>query len=76
MSGEPIEPDSEQPVKRARPQQKTSTRLHVEMGGQDYQLVVSVAPAKEGYLYVRPLNGGPRRVAPAAALTLRGFVRR
>jgi ParB family chromosome partitioning protein len=59
-----------------RPQQKTSTRLHVEMDGQDYQLVVSVAPAKEGHLFVRPLNGGPRRVAPAAALTLRGFVSR
>ena len=76
IGAEPSEPDSEQPAKRARPQQKTSTRLHVEMDGQDYQLVVSVAPAKEGHLYVRPLNGGPRRVAAAAALTLRGFVSR
>jgi ParB family chromosome partitioning protein len=52
------------------------TRLHVEMDGQDYQLVVSVAPAREGHLYVRPLTGGPRRLAPAAALKLRGFVTR
>jgi ParB family chromosome partitioning protein len=55
---------------------RTNTRLHVEMDGQDYQLVVSVAPAKEGHLYVRPLTGGPRLLAPAAALKLRGFVTR
>jgi ParB family chromosome partitioning protein len=60
---------------KARPQPKTSTRLHVEMDGQDYQLVLSVAPAKAGHLYVRPLNGGPRLLASAAALKLRGFVR-
>ena len=58
----------------AKPQPKTTTRLHVEMDGQDYQLLVSVAPAKAGHLYVRPLNGGPRLLAPAAALKLRGFV--
>ena len=69
-------PQAEQPEKRSRLQRKTNTRLHVEMDGQDYQLVVSVAPAKEGHLYVRPLNGGPRRLAPAATLTLRGFVSR
>jgi len=69
-------PKTEQGEQRYRPQRKTNTRLHVEMDGQDYQLVVSVAPAKEGHLYVRPLNGGPRRLAPAAALTLRGFVSR
>ena len=69
-------PQAEQAAKRSRPQRKTNTRLHVEMDGQDYQLVVSVAPAKEGHLYVRPLNGGPRRLTPAAALTLRGFVSR
>jgi len=61
---------------RPRPQPKTNTRLHVEMDGQDYQLVVSVAPAKEGHLYVRPLKGGPRLLAPATALKLRGFVSR
>ena len=48
----------------AKPQPKTTTRLHVEMDGQDYQLLVSVAPAKAGHLYVRPLNGGPRLLAP------------
>lgn len=53
---------------------RTNTRLHVEMDGQDYQLVVSVAPSKAGYLYVRPLTGGPRRLAQATALKLRGFV--
>ena len=40
------------------------------------KLVVSVAPTQEGHLYVRPLVGGPRRVAPASALKLRGFVGR
>ena len=59
-----------------KPRPKTNSRLHVEMDGQDYQLVVSVAPAKEGHLYVRPLKGGPRLLAPAAALKLRGFVSR
>lgn len=63
-------------AQRARPQPKTNKRLHVEMDGQDYQLVVSVAPGKEGHLYVRPLTGGPRRLAPATALKLRGFVSR
>ena len=58
----------------AKPLPKTNTRLHVEMDGQDYQLVVSVAPTKAGHLYIRPLKGGPRSLAPAAALKLRGFV--
>jgi ParB family transcriptional regulator, chromosome partitioning protein len=49
-------------------------RIHVEFDGQDYQLVVSVAPGQPGHLYVRPLNGGPRRLAPAASLKLLGFV--
>jgi ParB family transcriptional regulator, chromosome partitioning protein len=73
--GEPTEAAA-QPPGRTRPLQKTNKRLHVEMDGQDYQLVVSVAPAKEGHLYVRPLTGGPRRLAPAGALKLRGFVSR
>ena len=70
----PAEPTD--PPATTKPQPKTNTRLHVEMDGQDYQLVVSVAPAKEGHLYVRPLKGGPRLLAPAAALKLRGFVSR
>jgi ParB family transcriptional regulator, chromosome partitioning protein len=49
-------------------------RIHVEFDGQEYQLVVSVAPDQPGHLYVRPLKGGPRRLAPAAGLKLLGFV--
>ena len=49
-------------------------RIHVEFDGQDYQLVVSVAPDQAGHLYVRPLTGGPRRLAPASAVKLLGFV--
>lgn len=52
----------------------TDQRIHVEFDGQDYQLVVSVAPGQPGHMYVRPLVGGPRRLAPASALKLLGFV--
>ena len=38
------------------------------------QLVVSVVPDQTGCMYVRPLTGGPRRLAPVAALKLLGFV--
>ena len=61
---------------RGNRHRQTNQRLHVEFDGQDFQLVVSVAPAQEGHLYVRPLAGGPRRLAPASALKLRGFVGR
>jgi ParB family transcriptional regulator, chromosome partitioning protein len=57
---------------RGRPQ--ASQRLHVEMDGVDYQLVVTAAPTREGHLYIRPLAGGPRMSAPAASLKLLGFV--
>lgn len=59
-----------------KPHRQSNRSLHVEMDGQDYQLVVSVAPQKEGHLYVRPLTGGPRLLAPASSLKLRGFVGR
>jgi ParB family chromosome partitioning protein len=64
------------PMTTERPHQQSNRRLHVEMDGQDYQLVVSVAPSRAGHLYVRPLAGGPRRLVPAASLRLRGFVAR
>jgi ParB family transcriptional regulator, chromosome partitioning protein len=60
----------------AKPPSKGILRLHVEMEGEDYELVVSVAPSKEGHLYVRPLSGGARRLVAASALKLRGFVSR
>jgi ParB family chromosome partitioning protein len=44
------------------------------MDGKDYQLDVSLAPREEGHVYVRPLEGGPRLLVPAAALTLLGFI--
>jgi ParB family transcriptional regulator, chromosome partitioning protein len=53
---------------------RSDLRVHVEFDGQDYQLVVSVAPNQPGHMYVRPLVGGPRRLAPASALKLLGFV--
>ena len=58
------------------PRRHLNRRVHVEFEGQDYQLVLSVAPPREGTMYVRPLSGGPRRAAPASALKLRGFVDR
>jgi ParB family chromosome partitioning protein len=64
------------PAAQTKPHRQSNTRLHVEMDGHDYQLVVSVVPLKEGHFYVRPLAGGPRRLAPAASLKLRGFVAR
>ena len=75
---EPSEPDAaaSSVAGRGMRHQQTNQRLHVEFDGQDFQLVVSVAPAQEGHLYVRPLAGGPRLLAPASALKLRGFVGR
>ena len=65
------------PTRDGRPAARSPNsdkRIHVEFDGQDYQLVVSVAPDQEGHVYVRPLIGGPRRLAPAAAVKLLGFV--
>lgn len=67
QAGSPVELDE------ARSPRSTK-RIHVEFDGQDYQLVVSVAPEQSGHVYVRPLVGGPRRLAPAASLKLLGFV--
>ena len=53
---------------------RSDQRVHVEFEGHDYQLVVSVVPDHAGCMYVRPLTGGPRRLAPVAALKLLGFV--
>jgi ParB family transcriptional regulator, chromosome partitioning protein len=61
----------------APPKNRQGSRcLHVEMDGQDYQLVVSVVPQKAGHCYVLPLNGGPRLMAAASSLKLLGFVGR
>lgn len=56
------------------PAQRSEQRIHVEFEGHDYQLVVSVVPDQAGCMYVRPLTGGPRRVASVASLKLLGFV--
>jgi ParB family transcriptional regulator, chromosome partitioning protein len=56
------------------PAPRCDQRVHVEFDGQDYQLVVSVVPDQAGCMYVRPLTGGPRRLAPVASLKLLGFV--
>ncbi|MBX3644289.1 MAG: ParB/RepB/Spo0J family partition protein [Rubrivivax sp.] len=68
----PADPVRKEPHSRRSP--NSDQRIHVEFDGQDYQLVVSVAPDQPGHLYVRPLVGGPRRLAPASALKLLGFV--
>jgi ParB family transcriptional regulator, chromosome partitioning protein len=73
----PSSPPTERAASPAPPAPRdshTDRRIHVEFDGQDYQLVVSVAPDQPGHLYVRPLKGGPRRLAPAAGLKLLGFV--
>jgi ParB family chromosome partitioning protein len=53
---------------------RSDQRVHVEFEGHDYQLVVSAVPDHAGCMYVRPLTGGPRRLAPVASLKLLGFV--
>jgi ParB family chromosome partitioning protein len=53
---------------------RSAQRVHVEFEGHDYELVVSVVPNQAGGMYVRPVTGGPRRLAPVAALKLLGFV--
>ena len=59
------------------PKQTCSTNLkpciHVEFDGQACELVVSDAPEQPGHMYVLPLKGGPRLLAPAASLKLFGF---
>jgi ParB family transcriptional regulator, chromosome partitioning protein len=47
--------------------------IHVEFDGQACELVVSDAPEQPGHMYVLPLKGGPRLLAPAASLKLFGF---
>lgn len=64
------------PETRSVRQENADKRIQVEFEGQAYQLVVSVAPVESGHLYLRPLDGGPRRLAPASALKLLGFVGR
>jgi ParB family transcriptional regulator, chromosome partitioning protein len=73
---EPVAPTPRAATSSAKTHAPSNLRLHVEFEGQDCQLVVSVAPRQAGHLYVRPLAGGPRRLASAASLTLRGFVDR
>ena len=73
----PSSPPTEKATSPAPPPPRnphSDQRIHVEFDGQDYQLVVSVAPDQPGHLYVRPLKGGPRRLAPAAGLKLLGFI--
>jgi ParB family transcriptional regulator, chromosome partitioning protein len=53
---------------------RSDQRVRVEFEGHDYQLVVSVVPDHAGCMYVRPLTGGPRRLAPVTELKLLGFV--
>ncbi len=64
------------PTRAATPEApaRSDQRVHVEFEGHDYQLVVSVVPDHAGCMYVRPLTGGPRRLAPVASLKLLGFV--
>jgi ParB family transcriptional regulator, chromosome partitioning protein len=64
------------PAPRAASHPPTPLRLHVEMAGEDYELMVTEAPGQAGHLYVRPLAGGPRQLVSATLLTLRGFVER
>jgi len=67
---------TDNPTRSALPEATTRAdqRVHVEFEGHDYQLVVSLVPDHVGCMYVRPLTGGPRRLAPVAALKLLGFV--
>lgn len=73
-SGAPTPANPSRPRPASERSSHTDQRIHVEFDGQDYQLVVSVAPGQPGHMYVRPLVGGPRRLAPASALKLLGFV--
>ena len=72
----PTRDSADGPTRPASPEAVTRSdqRVHVEFEGHDYQLVVSVVPDHAGCMYVRPLTGGPRRLAPVASLKLLGFV--
>lgn len=85
-AGAPAQPESQGQMGRApdgvkRPTStetpaRSDQRVHVEFEGHDCQLVVSVVPDQAGCMYVRPLAGGPRKLAPVASLKLLGFVGR
>jgi ParB family transcriptional regulator, chromosome partitioning protein len=47
--------------------------IHVEFNGEAFELDVTIAPAADGQMYVKPLAGGQRRQVRAADLRLRGF---
>lgn len=51
---------------------RTDQRVHVEVEGHDYQLVVSGVPDPAGCMYVRFLTVGPRRLALVASLKVVG----
>jgi hypothetical protein len=51
-------------------------RIHVDLDGQDFVLVVTTAPLEAGHMYLVPATGGPRRSVPVVAMRLRGFVPR
>lgn len=53
--------------------QRATDSLRVELAGVRFELVVNDAPARKGHVFVRPLDGGPRRVVCASNLKLLGF---
>lgn len=74
-------PDIQQPERGVssalqKPARETGvkTRIHVAFEGLDCELVVSDAPDQPGHMYVRPLKGGTRMLAPVSSLKLLGFL--
>ncbi len=69
-----VVPPQQVDVQVSPPTSVIDLAVHVEVDGQDGILIVTVAPAEAGYMYVVPSAGGPRRSVPVSSIQLRGFV--
>jgi ParB family transcriptional regulator, chromosome partitioning protein len=58
------------------PTRERAHALQVELDGARFELIVNHAPPEEGRVFVRPVDGGPRRAVIASHLKLLGFTLR
>ncbi len=52
---------------------RPTRQLHVEMDGCDYELILTEVPSKQGHVWLRTVQGGPRFLATVEGLKVKGF---